>query len=58
MYSLDVIRMIVPSCGSHSSWLDMIGNDLAAVGKSLVADSALSALLGDLPAEQLAHLGW
>ena len=58
MYSLDVIRMIVPSCCSHSSWLDMVGNDFAAVGKWLVADSAFPALLGNLPVEQLAHLRW
>lgn len=36
----------------------MVGDDLAAVYKWLVADSAFSALLGNLPVEQLAHLGW
>ena len=58
MYSLDVIRMIVSSCCSHSSWLDVVGNDFTAISKWFVADSALSALLGNLPVEQLAHLGW
>jgi hypothetical protein len=56
MQSLDVVRMIVASCRSHSSWLDVVGDDLAAVGKGFVADCALSALLGDLPIEQLPHL--
>lgn len=58
MHSLDVVRMIVPSCGSHSSGLDMIGNNLAAVCKSLVANSAFAALLGYFAIEQLTHLGW
>ena len=58
MYSLDVVRMIVSSCCSHSSWLDMVGDDFTAVGECFVADSALPALLGNLPVEQLAHLSW
>ena len=56
MDGLDVIGMIVASCCSHSPWLDVVGYDLAAVGERFVADSALSALLGNLPVEQLAHL--
>lgn len=49
--------MIVSSCCSHSSWLDVVGDDLTAIGKGFVTDSALFALLGNLPVEQLAHLG-
>jgi len=48
--------MIISSCRSHSSRLDVVGDDLTVFGKWVVADSALSALLGDLPAEQLADL--
>ena len=58
MYGLDVVRMVISSCCSHSSRLDVVGYDLAAVGKCLVADSALPALLGNLPVEQFAYLGW
>jgi hypothetical protein len=58
MHSLDVIRMIVSSCCSHSSGFDMVGDDLAAVRKYFVADSAFAALLSYLPGKQLAHLGW
>jgi len=50
--------MIVSSSCSHSPWLDVVGDNFIAVGKRVVADSALPALFGDLPVEQLAHLGW
>lgn len=51
VHSLDVVWMIVSSCSSHSSGFDMVGDDLAALGKRVVADSAFPALLGDLPVE-------
>ena len=54
MESLDVFRKIVSSCSSNSSWLDMVRDDLTAVGKSVVADSPFPALLGNLPV-WLAH---
>ena len=58
MDGLDVVRVVISSCCSHSPWLDVVGYDLAAVGERFVADSALSALFGDFTVEQLAHLGW
>jgi hypothetical protein len=51
-------RMIVPPCSSHSPLLDVVTNDLTAAGKCFVANPVLSSLLGDLPVDQLAHLGW
>jgi len=50
--------MIVSSCCSHSSWLDVIRHDLTALGERFVADSAFPALFNDLPVEQSAHLRW
>jgi hypothetical protein len=54
-----------PLCPLHrrcTAWmlsgLDVVGNDLVAVGKCFVANSAFPALLDNLPVEHLAHLGW
>ncbi len=58
MHGLDVIRMIVASCCSHSPWLDVVGDYFAAVSKCFVTDTAFPALFGNLPVKQLAHLGW
>jgi hypothetical protein len=53
MHSLHVIWVVVSSRCSHSFWFDMVGDDLAAISKWIVADSALSALVDDLPVGQL-----
>jgi hypothetical protein len=50
--------MVVSPRPSHTFWVFVVRNNVAVFGELLVADGALSALLDNLPVQQLAHLGW
>jgi len=56
MCCLNVVRMVVSPGRSHSFGLPVVGDNIPAVGKRLVADSAFPALLGDFPFQQFPHL--
>jgi hypothetical protein len=49
--------MVISPSSSHSFWVPVVGNDIAVFPELVVANCAPSALFGDLPIEQLAHLG-
>jgi hypothetical protein len=58
MRGLDVFRMIVAPSSSHSLRASVVRYDVAAVGKFLVTDGALTTLLDNLAVQQLPHLCW
>ena len=58
MCCLHIVGMVISPRPSHALRLDVIGHYLVVIREGLVADGALSALFGDLPVQQLAHLGW
>jgi hypothetical protein len=47
--------MIVPPRSSHTTGMDVVGHHVAVLGEPLLAESAESILLGDLPVEELPH---
>jgi len=49
MNRLDIVGVVVSPSPSHAFRLDMVGHDLAVLGKRLVTDCAFSALVSDLP---------
>jgi hypothetical protein len=53
---LDVLGAVVSPSSSHAFGLDMVGHNLAVIGKRFVTDCAFSALVSDLPVQQLPHL--
>jgi hypothetical protein len=53
--SLNVFRMIVSPRTSHTTGMDVVGHHVAVLGEPLLAESAESILLGDLPVEELPH---
>jgi hypothetical protein len=55
MSSLDVVRMVISPCSSHSFGILVIGHDVAVVRKLFEADSADSVLLGDFPLQKFPH---
>lgn len=57
VHGLNIVRMIITSCPSHSPGLDMVGDDIGAVGEWLMANSAFAALFHDLAIQQLTYLG-
>jgi hypothetical protein len=50
--------MVISPGSSHSFRVSVVRYDVAAVGKFMVANGALSCLLYDLSVQQLSHLGW
>jgi hypothetical protein len=58
MHGLDVFRMVISAGAPHSFRVSVVRNDVATVGKFMVANGALSCLLHDLSVEQFPHLGW
>jgi hypothetical protein len=58
MHGLDVFRMVISPASSHTFRVSMVRYDVAAVGKFIVANGALSSLLHDFSVQQLSHLGW
>ena len=55
MSRLNIVRMIISPRGSHAPGLNVVGDDLVAIGERLVADSAFSVLLDNFPGEQPLH---
>ena len=55
MDSLNVFGMIVPPRSSHTTGKNVVGHHVAVLGEPLLAESAESILLGDLPVEELPH---
>ena len=51
MRRLDVVWVVIAPCCSHTLGLDVVGNNVMAVGKRLVTDSAVSLLRGDFLGE-------
>jgi hypothetical protein len=58
MHGLDVFRMVISPGSSHTFGVSVVRYDVAAVGKFLVTDGALSCLLHDFSVQQLPHLSW
>jgi len=56
MGRLDVLGAVVSPSPSHSFGLDMVGHNLAILGKRRLTDCALSVLLDDLSVQQLPHV--
>jgi len=56
VHCLDVLRIVVSSRPSHSSWINVIGHDIAIVRERHLTDGALPVLLDNLAVEQLPHL--
>ncbi len=52
MRSLNVVWVVIAPCRSHTLGLDVVGDNLIAVGKRLVTDSAVSLLREDFLGEQ------
>jgi hypothetical protein len=48
--------MVVSARSSHSSGIDVVGNDVAIVGKRHLANGALSVLLDKFSIKELPHL--
>ena len=55
MNSLNVSRMIVSPCSSHSSGVNVVGYYVAVIGERFVTEGALATLGGNLPVEEFAH---
>ena len=55
MNRLDVFRVIVSPCPSHSARTDVVGDDVAVVGERFLAESAYAILQSNLPVEELPH---
>jgi hypothetical protein len=58
MHGLDVFRMVIAPSSPHSFRVSVVGYDIAAVGKFMVANGALPGLLDDFSVQQFPHLGW
>jgi hypothetical protein len=56
VHCLDIVGVVVSPRPSHSSWINVIGHDVAIVRESHLTDGALPVLFGDLAVEQLPHL--
>ncbi len=48
--------MVVSPRSSHTSWMNVIGHDVAVVGERRLTDGALPVLFDNLAVEQLPHL--
>ena len=42
MRRLNVVWVVIAPCRSHTLWLDVVGDNVLAVGKRQVTDSAVS----------------
>ncbi len=51
MRRLNVVWVVIAPCGSHTFGLDVVGDDVLAVGKRQVTDSAVSLLRRDFLGE-------
>jgi hypothetical protein len=55
MDSLDVFRMVVSPCSSHTTGIDVVGDDVGVIGEPLLAEGAYAILGGNLPVEEFPH---
>jgi hypothetical protein len=56
VHSLDIVGMIVSPRASHSSWIDVVGHDVAVIREGHLTDGTLPVLFYDFAVEQLPHL--
>jgi len=56
MHSLDIVRVIVSPRSSHTSWMDMVRDDVRIAGERFFTDCTSAVLLGDLAIHQSSHL--
>jgi hypothetical protein len=57
MCRLDIVRMVIPPCSSHSFRILVVRDDVVVIREVLVADGAYPALLEDLSVQKFSHLG-
>jgi hypothetical protein len=57
MCGLDVLRMIVSPCASHSFGIPVVGDDVVVVRELFETKSSLSVLLDNLAIQEFPHLG-
>jgi hypothetical protein len=57
MYRLNVVGMIVSPRSSHSTGIDVVGNDVAVVGEPFLAEGADAILRSNPSVHQFSHLG-
>ena len=55
MHSLDVGRVIVSPCSSHTFGIDMVWDNIRIVSKRYLADPTLASLFADLAIHQCSH---
>jgi hypothetical protein len=55
MRSLNVVWVVIAPCRSHALGLDVVGDDILAVGKRQVTDSAVSFLRSDFLGEDFSQ---
>ena len=58
MRGLDIVRMVISPGSSHSFWVPVVRDDVTVIREFLLTYCTFTALLGDLPIEQLPHLSW
>ena len=51
MRSLNIVWVVIAPCRSHTLGLDVVGDNVLAVGKRQVTDAAVSLLRGDFLGE-------
>jgi hypothetical protein len=56
MHSLNVARVIVSPCSSHTLGIDMVWDNIRIVSKRYLADPTLASLFADLAIHQSSHL--
>jgi hypothetical protein len=57
MCCLDIVRVIIPPCSSHSFRVLVVRDHVVVIREVFVADSAYPALLDNLTVQKLPHLG-
>ena len=47
--------MVVSPCSSHTTGIDVVGDDVGVIGEPLLAEGAYAILGGNLPVEEFPH---
>jgi hypothetical protein len=55
VHCLNVLRMVVSARSSHSSWINVVGHNIAVVGERHLANGASPVLLNYFSIEQFLH---
>jgi hypothetical protein len=58
VHSLDIVGMVVSPRASHSSRINVVGHDVAAIREGYLTDGALPVLFDNFAVEQFPHLGF